>query len=174
LRPEDAGSLARHADNRAVWINLRDAFPHPYRLEDAEAFIEASRRAPETRFAIVVDGDAVGAVGLALGTDVERVSAELGYWLGEEYWGRGIMTAVVGAITDYAVREYGLTRVFATPFSWNRASGKVLEKAGYVLEGVLRRSALKDGRIVDKLLYAHVTPDSSAPHPRSTRPVPGV
>lgn len=153
---EDAESLALHADNREVWLNLRDAFPHPYTIADAETFIERCRQPPETTFAIVVDGHAVGAVGFLLGSDVERISAELGYWLGESYWGRGIMTAVVKAVTDYAAREHGLTRVFATPFSWNRASMRVLEKAGYVLEGIMRRSALKDGEIVDKFLYAYV------------------
>ncbi len=156
FEPADAASLAEQANNRAVWRNLRDAFPHPYRVEDAEMFITACRRPPETTFAIVVDGRAVGAVGFVLGQDVERISAELGYWLGEPYWGRGIMTSVVAAVTAYAIEEFDLTRVFATPFSWNGASSRVLEKAGYTLEGVLRRSALKDGSIVDKQMYAFV------------------
>lgn len=156
LRPEDALSLALHADNREVWINLRDAFPHPYTRPDAETFIERCLQPPETTFAIAVEGEAVGAIGFVVGKDVERVSAELGYWLGERFWGRGIMTAVVKAVTEYAMREHELARVYATPFSWNTASMRVLEKAGYVLEGVMARGALKDGKIVDEHLYAFV------------------
>ena len=156
LRPEDAESLAMHADNRDVWINLRDGFPHPYTLADAESFIERCLQPPETTFAIVVEGEAVGAIGFVLGSDVERLSAELGYWLSENFWGRGIMTVAVSAVTEYAMRKHDLTRVYATPFTGNEASMRVLEKAGYVLEGVMRRSAIKDGKIVDKFLYACV------------------
>ena len=157
LQAEDAATLAAHANNREVWINLRDAFPHPYTVADAESFIERCVQPPETTFGIAVDGEVVGAVGFVIGEDVERASAELGYWLGESYWGRGIMTAVVTAVTEYALREHGLVRVYATPFGWNQASMRVLEKAGYVLEGVMRSGALKDGKIVDKFLYAYVT-----------------
>jgi ribosomal-protein-alanine N-acetyltransferase len=153
----DAPAVARHADNRAIWRNLRDAFPHPYHPAHAEAFIRAARAAdPETAFAIEVDGEAAGGVGLKLGTDVERVGAEIGYWLGEAFWGRGITTEAVRAVTGYAVERFGLTRVFALPFAWNDASCRVLEKAGFALEGRLRRSALKDGEVVDQLLYAFV------------------
>ena len=159
LRREDAESLAAHANNRDVWINLRDGFPHPYGRADAESFIEHCLRTPETAFAISLEDEAVGAIGFVLGGDVERLSAELGYWLGESFWGRGIMTAAVGAVTEYAIREHGLVRVFATPFAGNEASVCVLEKSGYVLEGVMRRSAIKDGKIINKLLYAFVADD---------------
>ncbi len=159
-RESDAESLARHADDRRVWINLRDAFPHPYRLEDGRAFIRDSlAQRPETRFAIEVGGAAVGGIGIVLHPDVERVSAEIGYWLGHAFWGRGIMSEAVRAFTAHVVREHALTRVFAVPFEWNAASFRVLEKAGYVLEGRLRRSAVKDGRVIDQLLYAHVVPE---------------
>jgi len=162
LRPDDAESLAGHADNRNVWINLRDAFPHPYTRADAETFIARSLEPPETTFAIDVDGEAAGAIGFLVGKDVERRSAEIGYWLGEPYWNRGIMTDVVAAVTEFAMDEHELTRVFATPYGWNKASMRVLEKAGYVLEGVMSRAAIKAGKIVDKHLYAFV-PGSSAP-----------
>ncbi len=103
LRPfvsADAPSIARHADNRKVWINLRDVFPHPYTVADAESFIaRVAGDAPVTRFAIEVGGEAVGSVSLKLGSDIERKSAEIGYWLGEAYWGRGIMSAAVNAVT---------------------------------------------------------------------------
>ena len=151
----DAESLALHANNRRVWINLRDRFPHPYTKSDARTFIRETRAAlPETAFAIDLDGAAVGGIGYVLGTDVERVSAEIGYWLGEAFWGRGITTEALTAVTAHAVETHGLTRLYALPFAWNAASCRVLEKAGYVLEGRLRRSAIKDGQITDQLLYA--------------------
>ncbi|MBP2681489.1 MAG: family N-acetyltransferase [Candidatus Krumholzibacteriota bacterium] len=157
--PTDASSIARHADNRKIWINLRDSFPHPYSIEDAVAFIAfALAEEPETAFAIAVDGRAVGAIGFRVLPDVERVTAEVGYWLGEPLWGRGIVTEVLAAMTPWAIETYGLTRVFAVPFEWNAASMRVLEKVGYVFEGRMRRSAIKDGRIVDQLLYARVVP----------------
>ena len=156
LRPDDAESLTVHANNREVWINLRDGFPHPYTLADADNFIKHCLQPPETTFAIAVDGEAVGAMGFVLGSDVERVSAELGYWLGESFWGSGIVTAAVSAVTDYAIREHHLTRIYATPFAGNNASMRVLEKAGYLLEGIMRRSAIKDGKIIDEFLYAFV------------------
>src|SRR5262249_42518373 len=142
-QPADAESVAAHANNRKIWRNLRDAFPFPYTVEDARTFIRSSlAQAPESRFAVVVDGQAVGGIGFFLREDVERVSAEVGYWLGEAFWGRGIMSEALQAITQYAVQTYQLTRVFAVPFEWNVASFRVLEKAGYTLEARLRRSAI--------------------------------
>jgi len=159
FRGRDAASIALHANNRKVWLNLRDTFPHPYSIEDAWAFIAfALARKPETEFAIAVEERAVGAIGLKLLPDVERVSAEIGYWLGETFWGKGIVTEALTAMTRYAVETYGLSRVFAVPFEWNAPSMRVLEKAGYTLEGRMRRSAIKDGKIVDQLLYAYVIP----------------
>jgi RimJ/RimL family protein N-acetyltransferase len=156
-RAADAESLARHANNRNIWINLRNAFPHPYSSRDARDYLRSVRqRSPETMFAIAVNDDAVGGIGFVLRGDVERVSAEIGYWLGEPFWGRGIVTEALVAVTQHAIAAHGLTRVFAVPFAWNTASCRVLEKAGYVLEGRLRRSAIKDGTITDQLQYAYV------------------
>jgi RimJ/RimL family protein N-acetyltransferase len=153
----DAESLARHANNRKIWRNLRDAFPHPYSLDDAHAFLKlAMARNPESWFAIAVNDQAVGGIGITLHNDVERVSAEIGYWLGEAFWGRGIMTEAVKAITEFAIDSYQLTRVYALPFEWNEASVRVLEKAGYLREARLRRCAIKDGQIVDQFMYAYV------------------
>jgi RimJ/RimL family protein N-acetyltransferase len=155
--PADAPGIARHANNRAIWRNLRDRFPHPYALADAVGFVEAARaRVPETFFAITVDGEAIGGIGYTLHEDVERVSAEIGYWLGEPFWGRGIATEALRAVTAHAIAEHSLTRVYAVPFEWSVASCRVLEKVGYELEGRLRRSALKDGHVIDQLLYAFV------------------
>lgn len=159
FQPSDRESLARHANNRKVWLNLRDSFPHPYALDHADAFIaSALAQTPETRFAIVVDGEAAGAIGYVLHTDVERLSAEIGYWLAEAHWGRGIMTEALRTVMEHAIRQHGLVRVFAVPYAWNPASARVLEKCGYVLEGRMRRSAAKDGQIIDQLLYAYVAP----------------
>ena len=157
-RASDAASLARYADNRAVWLNLRDGFPHPYTETDAVAFIHgAMKRDPETLFAIDVNGDAVGGIGYGLRQDVERLSAEIGYWLAEPFWGGGIMTEVLAAVTRQAIESHGLTRVFAIPYEGNPASLRVLEKAGFVQEARMRRSVIKDGKIIDSFLYAYVT-----------------
>jgi len=159
---DDATDLAPHADCREVWINLRDGFPHPYTVADALSFIRSSRALPvETNFAIAVDGRACGGIGLRLGEDVERVSAEVGYWLGRAYWGRGVATEALIALRDYAIEAFSLTRIWAVPYEWNVASTRVLEKAGFKLEGRLRRSAIKDGRVIDQFLYAFVAPQAS-------------
>lgn len=158
----DLSSLVAHANNRNIWINLRDRFPHPYTRQDGQRFIRAARRMdPETFFAIAVNGEAVGGIGFVPLTDVERVSAEVGYWLGEPFWGRGLTTEAVVAIGRYAIEHHGLTRLFALPFAHNLASCRVLEKAGYQLEARLRRSAIKDGVIVDQILYGFTAPDPS-------------
>ena len=154
-RTGDLGSMVAHANNRNVWINLRDRFPHPYTERDGRAFLKHTlAQHPETAFAIAVDGNAVGGIAFQIMADVERVSAEIGYWVGEPLWGRGIATEALVAVTRYAVATHGLTRIYAVPFAWNTASCRVLEKAGYVLEGRLRRSAVKDGQVTDQLQYA--------------------
>ena len=140
-------------------MNLRDRFPFPYTRRDGREFIKMARRMkPESFFAIAVDGEAVGGIGFVPGHDVERVSSEIGYWLGEDFWGRGITTEALKATTLYAVQTHGFTRLFALPFAHNDASCRVLEKAGYVLEGRLRNSAIKDGLIRDQLQYAYIVP----------------
>jgi ribosomal-protein-alanine N-acetyltransferase len=161
-RMGDAEALARHGNNEKIWMNLRDAFPHPYTPQDARDFITSLRhRTPETTFAIAVNGEAAGSVGFVLRQDVERVSAEIGYWLAEPFWGRGIATDALAAITKHAIATHALTRIYALPFAGNAASCRVLEKAGYVLEGRLRRSAIKNGVITDQLQYAFIVPDTA-------------
>jgi RimJ/RimL family protein N-acetyltransferase len=159
LRPfkgSDAASIARHGNNRNIWINVRDRFPHPYRPSHAQQFIRLVRdRDPQSDFAIEVDGEAVGGVSFFIQPDVQRVSAEVGYWLGEAYWGRGIATDAVAAITQHAIDAHQLTRLFALVFNDNVASSRVLEKCGYRLEARLARSAIKDGRIIDQLQYGY-------------------
>ena len=154
-RIEDAESLVKHADNRAVSINLRDRFPSPYTIQDAKNFLDriVGEQRPKN-FCIAIDGMAAGGIGLDLGEDVHRYTAELGYWLGEEFWGRGIMSEAVPPFVDYCFKEFSLKRVFAMPHSNNPASARVLEKAGFVFEGRLRNNVIKDGQILDSLLYA--------------------
>ena len=165
LRPWAAGdepSLARHANNYEIWRNLRDYFPHPYTLADAEQWISfTQQQTPQTLFAVEVGGEAVGGVGLYLKSDIERLSAEIGYWLGEAVWGKGIATAAVRALSTYGFKELSLTRIFAVPLISSTASMRVLEKAGYVREGVLRRSAIKEGIVLDQVLYALTDMDVS-------------
>src|SRR5437867_6855148 len=108
----DVESLVAYANNRKIWMNLRDAFPHPYTRHDAREFIRVIRaREPETTFAIAVNGAAVGSIGFVMHADVERVSAEIGYWLAEPFWGRGITTDALKGVTEHAIATYGLTRI---------------------------------------------------------------
>jgi RimJ/RimL family protein N-acetyltransferase len=156
-RSGDAASIARFANDRRIWRNLRDRFPFPYTRDDAVAWIRhASEMRPETHFAIDVGGLAVGAIGFELQPDVYRRSAEVGYWLGHAYWGRGITTQALRALTDYAFSSFDICRLYAGVFAWNPASARVLEKAGYTLEGRLRQRVTKDGESLDELLYAIV------------------
>lgn len=153
----DRDDIVRHANNRKVWINLRDRFPYPYTISDARSWLEiVIGHTPETNFAIDVAGEAVGGIGFTLQPDVGFRSAEIGYWLGEEFWGRGITTDALIAVTDHAFANYDVCRLFAHVFEWNGASARVLEKAGYAFEGRLRKSVTKDGQTIDQLMYAAV------------------
>lgn len=155
----DAEALVRHANNAAVARHLRDRFPHPYLRSHAQAFLKAAVSAAEaSNLAIDVNGEAVGAIGYVAGADVERYSAEIGYWLGEAWWGRGIATEAVQLVTADAFDTRHLLRLFALPFADNPASIRVLEKAGFVREGTLRSSAVKFGRPRDQALYARINP----------------
>ena len=153
----DRNAIVRHANNRNVWINLRDRFPYPYADTDARNWLDlVVGHQPETNFAIAVAGEAVGGIGFILQPDVARRSAEIGYWLGEEFWGRGIVSEALIAVTDHAFANHDLCRIYAHVFDWNRASARVLEKAGYEFEGRMRKSVTKDGQTIDQLMYAIV------------------
>jgi len=146
----DAESLTKNANNINVWNNVRDYFPHPYSEEDAVTFINyASGKDIIEDFAIVIDGKAVGGAGFVPKTDVERISAEIGYWLGEPYWSKGIMTDVVKDIVDYVFTNTEIIRLFAPIFEYNHASMRVLEKAGFKKLTVLSNAAIKNGKIID-------------------------
>jgi len=152
----DVASLAENANNIHIWNNLRDALPHPYSEKDAKEYIEMalSKPKPTTMFAIVVDGKAVGSIGFFPRTDVERISAELGYFIGEGYWDKGIMTEAVKRIVTYAFTTFPLQKIYATPFDFNIASQKVLQKAGFEREAILKQAAIKNGKIVDLHYYS--------------------
>ncbi len=160
LRPfeeKDIPSLAKHANNRKVWENLRDGFPHPYTLEDAASWIQITqKRTPGLSLSICFEDECVGGIGVMLGQDVHSCTAELGYWLGEEFWGRGIVSQAVALYTDFVMKEFKLLRVFAEPYDHNPASVRILEKAGFEFEGILRKNAVKDGVVRDMLMYAKV------------------
>jgi RimJ/RimL family protein N-acetyltransferase len=158
LRPwriEDAGDLVFHANDAQVAHSLGERFPHPYTLDDAQAFIvHALHLSSEKTWAIEINGVASGGIGVHPGEGVERHSAELGYWLGRAYWGDGIATAAVRALVPHALRELGLYRLQARVFADNQASMKVLERCGFVREAVLRRSVVKHERLLDLHIYA--------------------
>lgn len=153
----DAKTLVSIADNRKIWLNLTNRFPHPYTPADARRWIrDSSTRHPPTDFAVECGGRAVGGIGLLPGDDLRLFTGEIGYWLGEAYWGRGIATAAVTALTLHAFDTLGYRRLFARVLEWNPASIRVLEKCGYQQEARLRKSALKDGKVLDELLYARI------------------
>ena len=159
-RMDDAESIVRHANNINVARQLRDRFPHPYTRANAMAFLKAATNAPEpSNLAIDVSGEAVGAIGYVAGIDVERYSAEIGYWLGESHWGRGIVTEALVLVTTHVFAVGNMLRLFALPFADNVGSLRVLEKAGYVREARLRASSVKYGEPRDQMLYARVNQD---------------
>jgi ribosomal-protein-alanine N-acetyltransferase len=151
----DRDAIVRYANNRKVSINLRDRFPYPYTARDARNWLDVVvDQKPLTDFAIDVAGEAVGGIGFTPQHDIERRSAEIGYWLGEPFWGRGIASEALSVVTEYAFANFDLCRLYAHVFDWNGASARVLEKAGYEFEGRLRKSVTKDGRTIDQLIYA--------------------
>lgn len=155
FQPTDKETLVRLADNAHIAQWLADMFPHPYRPEDADQWLERTKM--ETRpcnFAIEWKGELAGGIGLVPLADIHSGTAELGYWLGEPYWGQGIATRAVALLLSYAFDELLFIRVHAQVFAENRASMRVLEKNGFVKEGVLRKHIRKNGVITDAVLYA--------------------
>lgn len=152
---DDASALAKHANNRRVWLGLRDLFPHPYTIEHANEFLQlVTTKEPPTEFCMDIDGAAVGGIGIRIGEDVHCYTAELGYWLSEDFWGHGIASEAVPAVTEYCFENFPLRRIYAEPYATNPASARVLEKAGFALEGRLKNNVFKDGQVLDSLLYA--------------------
>ncbi len=158
LRPwkmDDLDNLLKYADNDAIARNMTDQFPHPYTATKAKAFIEnAAASNPVNIFAIELNGQAVGAIGIHPQSDIQKKNAEMGYWLAEPFWGRGIITTAIRMMTEYAFSTWDICRIFARPFGNNIASQKALEKAGFKLEGRFEKTFYKNGEFVDELVYA--------------------
>ena len=155
----DAPALAKLINNKKVQDNLRDGLPFPYGEEDAKAFLSAvlaSDPDQNLAFAIEADGKLIGSISATRCANIHFRTAELGYYLGESYWGKGFATEAVRQICDYIYRNTDIIRIFAEPFAYNTASCRVLEKAGFQLEGLLRSNAVKNGRILDMKMYARI------------------
>ncbi|MGA2409201.1 MAG: GNAT family protein [Candidatus Binataceae bacterium] len=157
-RADDCERLAILANNRAIWINVKDRLPLPYGRADAEAWIAhcQGRSGEPTQFAIEAGGELAGGIGFEGLEDINRLTAEIGYWIAEPFWGKGIATKALREASRRAFAGFPFERLQATVFEWNGASMRVLEKAGYRLEGRMRRSIVKDGQIIDSLLYARL------------------
>ena len=155
LEISDKTRMAELANNKKIWDNVRDGFGHPYTQKNAEEFIQRqSKNDTERVFAIDFDGELCGLVGLILQKDVYQKSAELGYWLGEPYWGKGIATKAVELIVGYGFENLKLLRIFAGAFEYNIGSMKVLEKNGFEKEGIAKKAVFKNGKIWDEHRYS--------------------
>lgn len=158
-KQEDAEELARMLNNKKIQDNLRDGLPYPYTRKDAEEYITAMRSADKTKtfaFAVIVDDMVVGSIGVFRCDNIHFRTAEMGYYIGEPYWGKGIMTSIVKQTCHFVFENTDIIRIFAEPFQHNTASCRVLEKAGFQFEGLLRQNAVKNGKVVDMKLYARL------------------
>lgn len=162
LRMEDSQALAVQANDRDIFDKVRDYFPHPYGIEDAKAFIQmVLEEQPRLTFGIFYHGQLAGMIGLKLQSDVYRKSAEVGYWIGANFRGKGITTSALALITSYGVNTLLLKRLYAGAFSNNPPSMRVLEKCGYLFEGVARKAIWKNGEHLDEHRYGFVAEDPS-------------
>jgi len=151
----DKPALVKYANNRKISDNMRDMFPHPYTSEAADNFLsKVAGFDPQQVFAIEVNGETAGSVGIFPQDDIEQLNAEVGYWVAEEFWGNGIATKAVRFIIDYGFKTFPISRIFAIPFPDNKASQKVLQNNGMVLEATIKDSLIKNNVIMDKLIYA--------------------
>ena len=158
----DASGLARHGDNPNIAINQRESFPHPYTIEHARNWIQfIKENEVKTRFVIATKNEAIGEIGVVIQPDVHLYSAEIGFWVGENFWGQGIMTQAVSWMMDYCFKELGLRRVFADVIEYNLASQKVLQKCGFQLEGLFRDNVFKNDEFHNQLVFARLSSDDS-------------
>lgn len=155
--PGDALQLANQANDRAVWRNLFAGFPNPYTVEDAQFWIShASQCAPSVHLAIEVAGAVAGGIGVIVGSGTDEKTGQFGYWLGRVYWGRGVATAAASAMLQHAMCSMDVVRLQAPVFEWNPPSMRVLEKVGFKREAILRKSAFKDGQLIDSVLFSYI------------------
>ncbi len=153
----DAQSLAKYASDRAIWLNMRDEFPHPYGISEAEVFVaNANCRADAVHLAVATEQEAVGSISLLIHDDIRRYSGVLSYWISRKYWGQGLATNAITNLSNYAFHQLGLVRVYAKVFSTNIGSIRALEKSGFEREGYFHKGVYKQGRFIDQVLYAKV------------------
>ena len=166
---DDAAGLTAGINNYSVWLHLRDWVLHPYTVEDAITYLQRVTT-PQSEHAVCVEVDGIvrGGMSNRIGSDIHCRTAELGYWLAEPLWGRGIMTAAVRAFVPACLQAFDLDRIFATTSSKNPASARVLEKAGFTFEGRLLKNAIKGDEVLDSLIYAWIREDSP---PNETRQI---
>lgn len=163
-RDGDEASLAKNANNYQIWRNVRDIFPNPYTLQDAHQWIGLCKgETKPTVFAIDVDGEVIGGIGIVLQKDVFRKNAEIGYWLAEPFWGKGIATEAVQEMTQYAFKYFDIHRLYAGVFEYNPASMRVLEKAGFHFETILYQSVFKEGKLWNEHIYVKFREEIKTP-----------
>lgn len=153
FRGSDLASLVKYADNYNIARFLTNAFPYPYTEDDGRKFLSMASNNTGI-FAIDINGEAVGSIGIFPQSDIHEKNAEMGYWLAESFWGHGIMPRAIKEMVEYGFRTLDITRIFARPFSTNPSSQRVLEKAGFVFEARLKDALYKNGEYMDELIYA--------------------
>ena len=151
---QDAHSLAKHANNEKIAANLRDGFPHPYTEVDAKNWLKNAIIDKNLLLAIEVNGEAVGGIGVIYKEDVYRKSAEIGYWLSESYWNKGIISEAIKILTEYTFANSDIVRFYAGIFDNNPASAQVLQKAGFFKEAVHKNAVIKKGVLMDEIIFA--------------------
>ena len=162
FRGSDSKKLAELCNNKRIWDNLRDYIPFPYTETNANDFIKyCQSENPQFTFAIEYNGEFVGSIGLVRQTDVYKLSAEIGYWIGEPYWGMGITTKAVRLIAEYGFNTLGLVRIYTGVFDFNKASQRVLEKAGFNLECIFEKSVFKNNKICDEYRYGLINKNTT-------------
>jgi len=156
---DDLPNLVKYANNINIWNNLRNYFPHPYTAAAGKEWLKNTIGAtPVVNFAIDLDGEAIGGIGLILNSDVYIMSAEMGYWIGEAHWGKGIGTEAVRQMVEYTFYYFDIIRLYAEVFETNKSSMRVLEKNGFYLEGVRRKAVLKNGVLMDDYIWIKLRP----------------
>lgn len=154
---KDIPPLALLCNNKKIWDNVRDFLPFPYTEKHAQEFVRTCQgEDPQVTFVVEYKGNFAGCIGLVRQTDIYKLTAELGYWIGEPYWGLGIATKSVNLIVDYGFDQLGLVRIFTGVFDFNKASQRVLEKAGFKLEGIFEKNVLKNGKILNEYRYGKI------------------
>lgn len=159
LRTSDIPRFAALANNKKIWDNVRNRMPHPYTEADAEAFIQLAQTPDDpTIRAILLDGELVGVTGLHPAQDVYEGTAELGYWIGEPYWGKGLASLAVEQMIQVGFKELGLRRIYASVYAFNKASMRILEKNGFEQEGIAKAAVLKNNKVWDEVRYGLLAP----------------